>query len=105
MLFLTASIKGHFGQLLKELPFLLKDEIRDTCTEIIKSTTTDKMTGADFRISMIQVYLYLLEQDIPLTILKVVETAVAISKLFVPSRNSSKRVADSPSVQHHMASP
>ena len=75
------DLKGHFGNLLKKLSSLLEGNIRDTYDQIIKSTTTDKMTGADFRITAIQIYLFFLEKTVSPNILKVMETAVCMSKM------------------------
>ena len=46
------------------------------------------MTGADYKVAMIQVYLYLLQQDVNKNILILIETAVTISKLaYLPEKD------------------
>ena len=39
-------LKGHFRNLIQELPFLLKGDNRTACEEVIAAVSGDTMTGA-----------------------------------------------------------
>lgn len=79
------DLKGHISNLFKKLPSLLKDDIKMSCEEIIKTTTSDKIRGADYRVTLIQVYLYLSERNVSPKIIQLLKTAVCISKmLYLP---------------------
>lgn len=66
------DLKGH---LLQELPYLFKGEDR---SDIIQATTSNTMTGAKFRVCMIQLFH---KRSTPSEVLMVIETAVRMSEL------------------------
>ena len=51
------DLKGHLGNLFKELPYILPTDLQTICEEIIKANTHEKMTGADYRMVLIETYL------------------------------------------------
>ena len=75
------DLKGHLIHLCKELPFLLSGEIRKAVEEIISATVSDTMTCADHRIVIIQLLLYLKQQNIHQHLHDLLDTAVRISQL------------------------
>ena len=75
------DLKGHFAHLIAELPYVLQGEKKQTCEEII-SNKTEKMTGAKYRITMIQLYLHPKEIDVDPKIVQVVETGMRISEIY-----------------------
>ena len=75
------DLKGHFKNLLQELPFLLKGDERTTCEEIIKAATGDTMTGAKCRVCLIELFLGLQKIGISKEILLLIESALRISEV------------------------
>lgn len=75
------DLKGHLIHLCKELPHLLTGETRKSCEDIISITVSDKMTCADHRIVLLQLYLYLQKQDISKNIKDLLETAIRMSEI------------------------
>ena len=57
------DLKGHFRNLLHELPFLLTGENCTACESIINAVSGDTMTGAKFRVCMIELYLGLKKKN------------------------------------------
>ena len=76
------DLKGHLINLCKELPYLLQGDARKAIEEIISATVSDKMTCADHRVVLMQLYLHLRQQAIPDSILLLLETAVQIARCF-----------------------
>ena len=50
------DLKGHLINMCKELPYLLTGNTRKTCEDIITATISDKMTCADHRILILNLY-------------------------------------------------
>ena len=75
------DLKGHLIHLCKELPFLLSGETRTSVDEVLSATLSDTMTGADHRIAVIQLLLYLSLRDVDQRLIDLLSTAVYISEL------------------------
>ena len=80
------DLKGHLGNLFKELPYILPKDLQ-TCEDIIN--THEKMTGADYLMVLIETYSYLLETTISTDILLLVETILRL-RTFTSLRKSGK---------------
>ena len=52
------DLKGHFRNLIQELPFLLKGDNRTACEEVITAVSGDTMTGAKCRVCLIELSLF-----------------------------------------------
>ena len=76
------DIKGHFENLLLELPHVLESTLSAEVRKVLKVDLWDKTTkrGADYRVAMIHT-LSVLQRQTPTNILQVVETAVDISSI------------------------
>lgn len=86
------DLKGHLGNLFKELPYILPENLQKTCEDIIKANTHEKMTEADYRMVLIETYLYLLETNISTDILLLVETILCLSQiLYLPEKERTPR--------------
>ena len=80
------DVKGHFINLTKELPFLLQGEVRQSTKSIISACVSDKMTCADHRVLLIQLYLHLKQAGVDNKIILLIQTAVQISRnLYLPA--------------------
>ena len=80
------DLKGHLINLCNELPYLLSGDIRKTTEEIVSTTVSDKMTCADHRIVLIELFLHLGQQAINNSIHDLLETALRIPQiLYLPS--------------------
>ena len=80
------DIKGHFGNLFKELPHILPQELKSSCKEVIEANTKD-MTGAAYRLMSIELFLHVKKANADPSILLVLETAVRISELiYLPDK-------------------
>lgn len=80
------DLKGHLGNLLKELPYILPENLQKTCEDIIKANTHE-MTGADYWMVLIETYMYLLETNISTDLLHLVETILHLSQiLYLPEK-------------------
>ena len=75
------DLKGHFHNLIHELPFLLKGGNRTTCEEVITAVSGDTMTGAKCRVCLIELFFCLRKLNVSSEILLLVETAVRISAI------------------------
>ena len=77
------DIKGHFENLLLELPHVLESTLSAEVRKVLKVDLWDKTTkrGADYRVAMIHTLSVLQRQQTPTNILQVVETAVDISSI------------------------
>ena len=75
------DIKGHFGNLFKELPHILPPELRSSCKEVIEANMKDNMTGAAYRLMSIELFLHAKKADADSSILLLLETAVRMSEL------------------------
>ena len=83
---LLHDLKGHLINMCKELPYLLTGNTRKTCEDIITATISDKMTCADHRILILNLYLHLKQQHVDERILNLLETAIRISQiLYLPA--------------------
>lgn len=82
------DLKGHLINLCKQLPYLLTGVTRKTCEDIITATTSDKMTCADHRLLILQLYLHLQQQNVKKSIIDLLETAIRISQiLYLPAES------------------
>jgi len=62
------------------------------CEDIIKANTHEKMMGADYRMVLIETYLYLFETNISTDILLLVETILRLSQiLYLPEKERTPR--------------
>ena len=75
------DLKGHLIHLTKELPYLLDPETRKSTQEVISACVSDKMTCADHRVLIMQLFLHLKQQNVQGKILSLLETAIQISRL------------------------
>ena len=81
------DIKGHLGNLLKELPYTPPHKVRENTQEIIEANSTEKITGADYRVTAIGLLLSLMQAIVDPAILLLVETVVRISELlYLPEK-------------------
>lgn len=86
------DIKGHLGNFLKELPYILPHKVRENTQEIIEANTKEKMTGADYRVIAIEVLLSLMQANVDPAILLLVKTVVRISELlYLPEKKLTPR--------------
>ena len=68
------DLKGHLGNILKELPYILEGNNRSTCEAILHANSSDKITGAYYRISLFQSLLFLKKQQVDQEIVTLLET-------------------------------
>ena len=73
------DLKGHFLHVCRDT-FLFTGEERTMCEDIL-AAHKDTMTGAKYRVCMIEFYLYLLKRPVSRDILVLIKTAVRISEL------------------------
>ena len=100
------DVKGHFINLTKELPFLLQGEVRQSTESIISACVSDKMTCADHRVLLMQLYLHLKQAGVDNKIILLIQTAVQISRnLYLPCSRTKKPTKSPTAVQLYMASP
>ena len=86
------NIKGHLGNCLKELSYILPHKVREKTQEIIEANTKEKMTGADYRVIAIELLLSLMQANVDPAILLLVETVVRISELlYLPEKKRTPR--------------
>ena len=75
------DLKGHLINMCKELPYLLTGDTRKTCEDIITATVSDKITCADHRILILNLYLHLQQQHVNKKIINLLETAIRMSQI------------------------
>ena len=81
------DLKGHLINLCKELPYLLNGEVRKTAEEIISTTVSDKITCADHRILILQLFMYL-KNDVTKSLLNLLQIAIRVSQiLYLPAEH------------------
>jgi hypothetical protein len=83
------DLKGHLINMCKELPYLLTGDTRKTCEDIISATVSDKMTCADHRKLILNLYLNLRQQQVDKHILNLLETAIRMS--YLPAEKRTQR--------------
>ena len=80
------DMKGHLSNLFKELPHILPSNIRASCKDIIASNSRDKVTGADYRTILFELYLHFSNLTIvDKSILLLLRTAIKLSELLYMS--------------------
>ena len=90
------DIKGHFGNLFKELPHILPhilpQELKSSCKEVIEANTKYNMTGAAYCLMSIELFLHVKKANADSSILLLLETAVRISELiYLPDKKRTPR--------------
>ena len=86
------DLKGHLINMCKELPYLLTGDVTKSCGDIIAATVSDKMTCADHRVLILQLYLHLRQEKSSKCILNLLETAIRISQiLYLPAEERTPR--------------
>ena len=86
------DIKGHFGNLFKDLPYILPQELKNSCKEVIEANTKDNMTGAAYRLMSIELFLHVKKANVDPSILLLLETGVRLSELiYLPDEKRTPR--------------
>lgn len=58
------DLKGHLSNVVTELPFVLKGDTKESCLKLINyNTRKEKVSCADFRLTAIEVYLQLRQEQ------------------------------------------
>ena len=79
------DLKGHFSNLLNEIPSLLEGNVHTQCVNLIAAKIRQKVSAADIRTTMIALYAIFQKADISPDVLNLAKTAVKISEILYSS--------------------
>ncbi len=80
------DLKGHLHNLLDELPNILQPSVATKCEALLGSCLSkDKISGADLRRTVIQVFLYFLDCNVQPEILSLLQSIIKVGEILYSS--------------------